>query len=299
MWDKRLRDKIKEIFPPSDCLPEHVYHYTKIENLEKIIRSQVLWAMDRTSMKDRSDHTFGIDECLNAIDGWCPEDVDSCRELADEIKEKLGTYRRELANSPFNFSVSFTDKRDHARHWEEYGEVSIGFKTMDLTNHKNFYTTDAKIVAPNLLPSRVHYRGTQGKVINGIFDRGLEVSKNIGYEVESNMRPPIELVSRFIAFELDRISRQNLKSDCYSWESEWKWTPNVSSEEFVKSTDARNYIEMNFNPKSIVEVVLSSRAEFSKLHSYFRGVLDASGLNQVPILASLESKVVFRHGDGL
>ena len=103
-----------------------VYHYTNMESLKNILKSESLWLSHVAALSgDKEELDFGIDYIISRISSASPNKEDK------ELLKRFGEGLKAGKETPICVG-SFCEKRNLKSQWEKFGEVAIGFRTEDL-----------------------------------------------------------------------------------------------------------------------------------------------------------------------
>ncbi|MFS1466314.1 DUF2971 domain-containing protein [Vibrio lentus] len=117
------------------------FHYTDIDGLLGILKSNTLWLCSYKSMNDSMELKWSLNEKLDAIKKTIEKDYD---EVKYEFLEKIRSCLKEI---PLHaYMACFSSQKDLLSQWRAYGDdgkgVSIGFK---LGQESNFPDKDLPI----------------------------------------------------------------------------------------------------------------------------------------------------------
>ncbi len=119
-----IQDKFHSIVNVTE--PESLFHYTSLNGLIGIFETQHMRASHRYYLNDQNDILHGIKFSEQIVSDWMKHSSGKKRDLARNILEILTDEKSKVANSPFTFSVSFSEKKEGAAQWQVYGDYGRG-----------------------------------------------------------------------------------------------------------------------------------------------------------------------------
>lgn len=137
--------------------PEHVYHYTTIEGVLGICKSQKIWATDLSYMNDTSEYVYAsriIEEVTQAYTASQP---------------RFGAYRNCCHRTPLDlglrvYAASFCEEKDLLSQWRAYANHGTGYAI-------EFSWLKIRDKFPQNRIGRVEYSdGTQNEILRQILN---------------------------------------------------------------------------------------------------------------------------------
>ncbi|MDA0809793.1 MAG: hypothetical protein O2983_07305 [Planctomycetota bacterium] len=120
-------------------MPATLYHYTRLETLQKIIESGIIHATHYASFEDKDELTLGIGRLLEAVRKHPVKERDiDYRDFLIQVIEGFREGRLREGGLKV-YVLSLTEIQDSHHHWENYGDVAIGFPGEMI--HKGFFVS--------------------------------------------------------------------------------------------------------------------------------------------------------------
>jgi Protein of unknown function (DUF2971) len=130
--------------------PTKVWHYTSVENFEKILSSQQLWFTHVSSLSDASEVARVADMAKAVLDASLQSDG-----IASRVARMLSVLRAGLLSNRSQsiwYTASFSELADSAMHWREYGQnfsgVGVEFDAKELLRFLSPGPNDRLMMGP-------------------------------------------------------------------------------------------------------------------------------------------------------
>lgn len=289
------RDKVMEVFAQnlnsiykkytnSDTLPELLYHYTKFDNLEKIVKHRKL----RLSIHTKLDDILEIEHAKKITLEIVEE-----RLTISIYKEFWNDFLNNFSDiNIFNYYIfSMTDRYNDEYMWEKYGDsgkgISIGISTEFFT-HINLCVKKYKRF---ICFQKVNYNDEDfKKYLNELFIKFESIlSENPLYNAPNYYKHLKSELYLYIFAILAKIKRNIGKDNSeYFKENEWRIFQISYLKEFNKSLPKKGrlalatkegHTEINIGPKFIKEIWLGNE----NMKTYANKILKTYRINGAEI----------------
>lgn len=277
-----------------------LYHYTSMGAFHEIITSGTLRATHRSYLNDRADLEYGLKACCRFLQKWVEQHEGWQKRLGEEVLRKIEAEINDAAKSPFSFAASFTENGDGAAQWQIYTPsgrgVAIAFDFVELRNSLQraefSRKSDGHIVAPHFVLSKIEYdKEIQEEQVVRLMESASECWP-AAEQFYKSYKCPEERIGYSLAHFLWQLATRTFKHGGHFFDQEWKATPHVAGDEFIKLHATRNairpYIEMRFDLSCIESVVVGSAVQqhFDDVRQTLKLLLAKHHLEEVEIQKS-------------
>ncbi len=151
--------------------PRKLYHYTSLQGLSGILRTNCLWATDYRSLNDSTELQYGTELLVEQLDAWALQAAVADAWLLRRVADLLRTHGDAYFNFFETYILSFSEASDVLSQWRAYADHARGHcLEFDLSDSSLFTIVDNSVPCGLELLPVIYEPETQRAVVRAAIE---------------------------------------------------------------------------------------------------------------------------------